>query len=244
MARGYSQAKSEESREMRRQGQALIDKAQAIEAKEMADKVIAKEAKARNLEPGRDPMRALNQTAALLTAGPSEEDKNIRGGYDAERFNRRKADAEARLMKVKDILEASKNNKEFFEKLGEAKEMTIEGNYSVEKGLLYNGNLGGKERAEQFLESVKEGLKEGSFGDAFRQAKVTFKGSRKDEVRIDFPAGTELPRRSDLRSAIRSLGTAMTYTQTEQYGDGFGHTPMPKVTFRVGGEEVDSIDYM
>ena len=240
MARGYSSANSEESKAMRRQAQELVNKAQAIEAKEMADKAFAKE----NLEPGRDPMRALNQTVALFAAEPSEEDKNIRGGYDAERFNRRKADAEKRFMKVKDVLDASKNNKEFFEKLGEAKEMTIEGSYSVERGLLFNGNLGGKERAEQFIQSVKEGISEGSFGDAFRQAKVTFKGSRKDEVRVDLPEGTELPRRSDLRSAIRSLGTAMTSTQTEQYGDGFGHTPMPKVTFRVGGKEVDSIDYM
>ena len=239
MARGYSSANSEESKAMRRQAQELVNKAQAIEAKEMADKAVAKE-----LEPGRDPMRALNETVALFEAGPSEEDKNIRGGYDAERFNRRKAEAQARFMKVKDIIDASKNNKEFFERLGEAQEMTIEGSYSIERGLLFNGNLNGKERAEQFMKSVQEGLREGSFGDNFRQAKVTFKGSRKDEVRVDLPEGTELPRRSDLRSAIRSLGKAMTSTQTEQYGDGFGHTAMPKVTFRVGGQEVDTIDYM
>jgi hypothetical protein len=240
MARGASRANSEESMAMRRQAKELLDKAQAIEAKDMADKVIAKEAKAQNLEPGRDPMRALNHTASLFDAKPPADAK----GYQIERFNRQQADAKERLLKVKDVLEASKNNKEFFEKLGESDVKSIDGNYSVEKGLLYNGSLDGKQRAEQFLESVKEGLKEGSFGDEFRGAKVTFKGTRKDEVRIDFPADTELPRRSDLRSAIRSLGSAMTSTREEQFGDGFGHTAMPKVTFRVGVKEIDTIDHM
>lgn len=223
---------------MRRQAKELLDKAQAIEAKDMADKLIAKEAKA--LEPGRDPMRALNYTASLFDVKPLAFAKD----FELERFNRQQADAKERLLKVKDVLEASKNNKDFFEKLGEAKVRSIEGNYSTEKGLLYNGSLDGKERAEQFLQSVKEGLKEGSFGDEYRGSKVTFKGARKDEVRIDLPADTELPRRSDLRSAIRSLGSAMTYTREEQFGDGFGHTPMPKVTFRIGGKEIDTIDYM
>lgn len=248
MARGASRANSEESMAMRRKGQALINKAEAIEADERAidtfvagvDARIAKES-ARNLEPGRDPMRALNTTASLfLDAKPPADAKD----FELERFNRQMNDAKERFMKVKEVQDSSKNNQEFFVKLGDADVKSIEGNYSVEKGLLYNGSLDGKQRAEQFLQSVKEGLKEGAFGDEYRGAKVTFKGTRKDEVRIDLPDDSPVRRRSDLAKAIQGLGKAMTRTQTEQFGDGFGHTPMPKVTFRVAGTEVDFIGYM
>lgn len=237
MARGYSSANSEESRALRRQGQALIDKAQAIEAKEMADKVIAKES-ARNLEPGRDPMRALNQTASLFDAKPPADAPSFR----VENFNRELADAKKRFAGVKEVLESSNTNAEFFKKLGESITTEQDNNGATRNGILYNGALDGRQRAEQFLESVKEGLKEGSFGDEFRQAKITFKGSKKDEVRIDLPADSEI--NDEIISSIGSLGRAMTSTYSEYYGDGFGHTSMPKVVFRQGGKEIDSIDYM
>lgn len=236
MARGYSQAKSEESREMRRQGQALIDKAQAIEAQEMADKYAAKGAK--NLEPGRDPLRALNHSVSLFDAKPPADAPS----YRVENFEREMADAKKRFEGVKDLLETSNTNAEFFKKLGEKITTEQDNMGATRSGILYNGALDGKERATQFLESVKEGLREGSFGDAFRQAKITFKGSKKDEVRIDLPAGSDI--NDEIISSIGSLGRAMTSTYSEYYGDGFGHTSMPKVVFRQGGKEVDSIDYM
>ncbi len=165
-------------------------------------------------------------------------------GYEVERWNRNNKDAQERFAMLGELLKSSKTDKEFFEKLGERVKTTESGNYVIQTGILYNGNLDGKQRAEQFLSSVKEGLKEGTFGYKYREAKVTFKGSRKDEVRIDFPEGTELPKRSELRNAVRNLGRAMTQTQTEFYGDGFGYTRMPQVSFRVGGKVVDTLDYI
>jgi len=165
-------------------------------------------------------------------------------GFEIERWNRNNKDAQERFAMLGEITKSSKTDKEFFEKLGERVKTSDSGNYVVQTGILYNGNLDGKGRAEQFLTSVKEGLKEGTFGDKYREAKVTFKGSRKDEIRIDFPEGTELPKRSELRNAVRNLGRSMTQTQTEYYGDGFGYTSMPQVSFRVGGKVVDSLDYI
>jgi hypothetical protein len=240
MARGYTQAKSEESREIRRQGQALIDRAQAIEAKEMADKLIAKEAKAQNLEPGRDPMRALNHSASLLTDFPPPAKGEP--SYRVENWNREMVDAKRRFAGVKNVLESSATNAEFFKQLGEKITTEVDNSGATRNGILYNGALDGRQRATQFLESVKEGLKEGSFGDAFRQANITFKGSKKDEVRIDLPAGSDI--NDEIVASIGSLGRAMTSTYSEYYGDGFGHTSMPTVVFRQGGKEVDRIDYM
>jgi hypothetical protein len=230
MARGYSQSKSEESQAIRRQGQALIERAQAMEAAEAKG--------AQNLEPGRDPMRALNHSASLFDAKPPADAPS----YRVENFERELADAKKRFAGVKDVLESSATNAEFFKKLGEKITTEQDNAGATRSGILYNGALDGKERAEQFLESVKEGLREGSFGDAFRQAKITFKGSKKDEVRIDLPAGADI--NDEIISSIGSLGRAMTSTYSEYYGDGFGHTSMPKVVFRQGGKEVDSIDYM
>jgi hypothetical protein len=231
MARGYSQSKSEESQAIRRQGQALIERAQAMEAAEA--KGVAK-----NLEPGRDPLRALNHSASLFDAKPPADAPS----YRVENFEREMADAKKRFEGVKDLLETSNTNAEFFKKLGEKITTEQDNAGATRSGILYNGALDGKERATQFLESVKEGLREGSFGDAFRQAKITFKGSKKDEVRIDLPAGSDI--NDEIISSIGSLGRAMTSTYSEYYGDGFGHTSMPKVVFRQGGKEVDSIDYM
>ena len=199
----------------------------------------AAEAKgAQNLEPGRDPMRALNHSASLFDAKPPADAPS----YRVENFERELADAKKRFAGVKDVLESSATNAEFFKKLGEKITTEQDNAGATRSGILYNGALDGKERAEQFLESVKEGLREGSFGDAFRQAKITFKGSKKDEVRIDLPAGADI--NDEIISSIGSLGRAMTSTYSEYYGDGFGHTSMPKVVFRQGGKEVDSIDYM
>lgn len=199
----------------------------------------AAEAKgAQNLESGRDPMRALNHSASLFDAKPPADAPS----YRVENFERELADAKKRFAGVKDVLESSATNAEFFKKLGEKITTEQDNAGATRSGILYNGALDGKERAEQFLESVKEGLREGSFGDAFRQAKITFKGSKKDEVRIDLPAGAEI--NDEIISSIGSLGRAMTSTYSEYYGDGFGHTSMPKVVFRQGGKEVDSIDYM
>ena len=221
---------------MRRQAQELVNKAQAIEAKEMADKYANKAA--RNLEPGRDPMRALNHSASLFDVKPAADAPS----YRVENFNRELADAKKRFAGVKEVLESSNTNAEFFKTLGEKITTEQESAGVTRNGILYNGALDGRQRAEQFMESVKEGLKEGSFGDEFRGAKITFKGSKKDEVRIDLPAGSDI--NDEIIASIGSLGRAMTSTYSEYYGDGFGHTSMPKVVFRQGGKEIDSIDYM
>ena len=234
MARGNSRAQSEESQAIRRQAQALLNKAQAMEAQEMADKLASRDkAKA-------PAMRAIMTSMDLIGKEPPGPEMS---DFERKVFNQRLDATKERLAKAKALLDASRDSKEFFEKLGEASVKTVEGMWSVERGLLYNGMLDGKARATQFLDSVKVGLKEGAFGDQYRDAKVTFKGARKDEVRIDLPEGTVISARSDLRAAIRSLGTSMTSTRTDP-GDGFGHTPMPKVVFRVGGMQFDSIDYM
>ena len=235
MARGYSSANSEESKAMRRQAQELVNKAQAIEAREMAEKAFAKEDRAKNLRP----MMALNHSVELFQDSRPPADAP---SYRVENFNRELADAKKRFEGVKEVLDSSNTNAEFFKKLGESITTEQESAGVTRNGILYNGTLDGRERAVQFKTAVQDGLESGAFGEQFRSAQITFKGSKKDEVRIDLPADSDI--NDEIIASIGSLGRAMTSTYSEYYGDGFGHTSMPKVVFRQGGKEIDSIDYM
>lgn len=229
-------AKSEYSQGLRAKAKALLDEAQSIEAKERE----AQQERAKTLKP----MQTLNHTASLFVdSRPPAGAKS----FEVDRFNRELADAKKRFEGVKEVLESSNTNKEFFQKLSEKNTREEESNGVTTKGILYNGTLDGKERAYQFKTAVQDGLETGAFGEQYRNAQVSFKGSRKDEIRIDLPEGldaTTLSARMDMVRSIRQLGGSMTSTYREYYGDGFGHTTMPRVVFRVGGKEVDRIDYI